>query len=205
MGDDFLANYTLYDLIETDDVRKRFFWHQKKYHTDFLTATDWAEVQEDMGDAWYAPYYNIKQSKGYYTYGKFPRMDAVFGSSGGTLGLGHFSWIRAAEMYLTIAECEARLTNPTIAQDMLFMTVSRSIATAVKSTNTGQDLIDEILIERRKELFGEGHGYRDVLRLGNGLTRDGSQPLNEFIPAGDPRFQWPVPQREVNANPNLIK
>lgn len=204
MGDDFLANYTLYDLIGTDDVRKKFFWHQWFYASDFQTTDNWDEIQTAIAGTWYAPYVNIRQPKGYYTYGKFPRMDAVFGGADGTLGLGHFSWIRSSEMYLTIAECEARLSHPTEAQDALFMTVSRSIATAVKSTNTGQDLIDEILIERRKELFGEGHGYRDVLRLGNGLLRDGSQPLNEFIPAGSPRFQWPVPQREINANPNLL-
>jgi hypothetical protein len=193
MGDDFLANYTLYDLIGTDDIRKRFFWHQKVYHKNYLNSS------------YSIPSGYIKQPKGYYTYGKFPRMDVVYGDSGkeGSLGLGVYSCIRSSEMYLTIAECEAQLGNASEAQENLFKTVSRSIATATKSTQTGEALIDEILIERRKELFGEGHGYRDVLRLGKGLVRDGSQPLQETIPAGSSRFQWPVPERETNANPNL--
>ncbi len=206
MGDDFLANYTLYDLIGDDDIRKKFFWHEWFYH-EYYQDYEWSDIEAAYSGAnwWFLA--NIKQPKGYYTYGKFPRMDVQYGASGksGTLGLGHYSCIRSSEMYLTIAECEARLGNDAEAQNNLFMTVSRSIPDAEKSINTGQDLIDEILLERRKELFGEGHGYRDVLRLGKGLTRDGSQPLHEFIPAGDPRFEWPFPQREVNANPNLQK
>ncbi len=204
MGDDFLANYTLYDIIGTDDIRKKFFWHEWFYYDMYLDNT-WEDVAAAYSTASWWAWVDIKQPKGYYTYGKFPRMDVVFGSSGetGTLGLGHYSCIRSSEMHLTIAECQARLGDASSAQQNLFKTVSRSIATAIISTNTGQTLIDEILLERRKELFGEGHGYRDLLRLGNGIVRDGSQPVHEIIPAGDPRLQWPIPQREVNANPNL--
>jgi len=211
MGDDFLANHTFFDLFGSDDIRQGFFtpefewmkingeWYKYYYHLYYNgnETVDGVVMDRDFSNGL------AMQSKGYYTYGKFPRSDVGYGSSRGTLGLGIAPQIRVAEIELTIAECAARLNDNALAQDKLHNVKLRSIPTSVKSTNTGQTLIDEILLERRKELFGEGHRLRDILRLGLDLVRDGSHPLHKTITAGDESFRFPVPQRELNVNPNL--
>jgi hypothetical protein len=118
--------------------------------------------------------------------------------------------IRSAEMILTEAEAEARLgagSNISAAQAALLVVQKRANPNAVISTNTGAALIAEILVERRKELFGEGQRYFDMLRNKEGLNRTAStshwSKLN--LPATDYRFALPLPQAEINVNPNLVQ
>jgi len=203
MGDDFRANETLVALFADNDLRKHFFSPESdhengsgyEYHKHYLKY----------------PGYGVtvgKTSLGYYTYGKFPRIDAVIGEAKGSLGLGEYNYIRGSEMVLIIAECAARegASGETEAKNRLLEIQQRMISGASLSTNSGQNLIDEIIVEYREEMFGEGHGHRLMLRLGNGLKRTGGNHtalLN--LPAGDPKFQWPVPQSELDSNPNLAK
>jgi hypothetical protein len=75
----------------------------------------------------------------------------------------------------------------------------------VKSTSTGQALIDEIILYRRIELFGEGVASFDMARLGVGLNRqDGRlnrvQPgADKVIPAGSDKMIYPIPTLEIDA------
>ncbi|MFO7977307.1 MAG: RagB/SusD family nutrient uptake outer membrane protein, partial [Bacteroidales bacterium] len=77
------------------------------------------------------------------------------------------------------------------------------------STNTGQDLIDEILIQRRLELWGEGFRFYDLKRTNSDLDRrnlnHNASVLSNLlhVPAGDPRWQWKIPRAELDANPFL--
>jgi hypothetical protein len=68
-------------------------------------------------------------------------------------------------------------------------------------------LVQEILIERRKELFGEGHRYYDILRTKQTLNRSASVShwSKLVIASGDKRFALPIPQAEIDANPNVIQ
>jgi len=118
--------------------------------------------------------------------------------------------MRSAEMILTEAEAEARIgagSNISAAQAALLLVQKRANPAAVLSTNTGDALIAEILLERRKELFGEGQRYFDMLRNKEGLNRTTStshwSKLN--LPASDFRFALPLPQAEINVNPNLVQ
>jgi len=113
--------------------------------------------------------------------------------------------MRASEMYLISAESNARLGNNTAAQTALFAIQSRADVNAVMSTNTGQALIDEVILERRKELYAEGHRYYDLQRLqlpvvrttegGHWSSQAGTIPFNDF------RRISPIPQFELDANP----
>lgn len=187
-----------------------------------------------------------KSSKGYTAYGKFPRQDLVLGSKRGSLALGDYTYIRSSEMILTIAECEVRLGNDVAARTELekvaarmywgakfivdpadvakvkevpyTMAENRAIYTSkvnpdAKSKN---DLLELILKERRKELFGEGHRIRDIKRLGKGFARkdrktqfggDVVTKTNQVIKitkfVDDAKFAWPIPRNEKNSNPNL--
>jgi len=114
--------------------------------------------------------------------------------------------IRASEMYLIEAECEAELGNTTAAQDALHMIQERSIPGVSKSTATGQALIDEILMERRKELFGEGFRWNDIKRRSLPFKREGDHWVKFDFDSNDAdyyRLTYPIPQSEIDANSKL--
>ncbi|MCY1719939.1 RagB/SusD family nutrient uptake outer membrane protein [Prolixibacteraceae bacterium Z1-6] len=114
--------------------------------------------------------------------------------------------IRASEMYLIEAECEAHLGNYDNAQDALFAIQERANPIARKSTSTGQALIDEILLERRKELFGEGFRWNDIKRTQGRFTREGDHWVKfDFGPEDEDyyRLTFPIPQSELDANSNI--
>jgi hypothetical protein len=116
--------------------------------------------------------------------------------------------IRAAEMYLIEAECEAELGNDEKAQDALYVIQGRSHPGIGKSTNTGQELIDEILLERRKELFGEGFRWNDIKRRNLPFKREGDHWVKLDFGPGDEdyyRLTFPIPQREIDANTALTQ
>lgn len=111
--------------------------------------------------------------------------------------------MRVSEMYLIEAEAKAELGEADAA-DVLFQLQSDRDPAAVKSAATTKAaLINEILLERRKELYGElGIEYLDIKRRQLPLRRTGnhSAAFKFNIPANDQRFVLKLPQREVDAN-----
>ncbi len=195
----YVVNTSLFDLFKDTDIRKSFFTIDKKNNADYKYWIDY-KTKPEIGLEL------SKRDEGYMAYGKMPKKDAdVVTGTEGTHGLRDYNYIRGAEMVLTIAECAARLGDDATAQAKLFEIQHRADATAVQSTKTGKELLKEILVERRKELFGEGHAMRDILRLGEGLKRDGSQVDKLELKADDARFVWPLPRTAVEDNPNLTK
>jgi hypothetical protein len=142
-------------------------------------------------------------------YGKFPRIDAVPGSNSGSVGLAQPTLMRTSELILIKAECEARKASPNYAgaQDALFLIQQRASASAVKSVSTGATLISEIMMERRKELVGEGFAAIDLLRTGSPLNRPNVEGPNWSpfltLPAYDWRMIFPIPEAEMDANKTL--
>ncbi|MBD0402194.1 RagB/SusD family nutrient uptake outer membrane protein [Flammeovirga sp. EKP202] len=114
--------------------------------------------------------------------------------------------IRASEMYLIEAECEAELGNYSKAQDALHVIQSRAYPGVPKSKNVGQELIDEVLLERRKELFGEGFRWNDIKRRQLPFVREGDHWVKFNFTANDNdyyRLTFPIPQSEIDANTNI--
>ncbi|SNR72576.1 SusD family protein [Lutibacter agarilyticus] len=114
--------------------------------------------------------------------------------------------IRASEMLLIEAECEAELGNYSEAQNALYEIQRRSNPGVSKSTATDQALIDEVLLERRKELFGEGFRWQDIKRRQLPFIRTGDHWVTYSFTAQDPdyfRLTFPIPQSEIDANPAL--
>ena len=114
--------------------------------------------------------------------------------------------MRVGEMYLIEAEAKAR-QGESDAGDVLFALQSNRDPYALKSGQTGQALINEILLERRKELYGElGIDWLDAKRLQLPIDRTTSNhpaPYNYLIPANDPRFNLKIPETEMQANKSL--
>ncbi len=105
-------------------------------------------------------------------------------------------------MLLVEAEALARQSKFTQALDLLFVLQSARNPAAVKSGNTGQALIDEILLERRKELYGEiGVEWFDAKRTQTGISRDINHRVVVNLTANDKRFYFHIPEVEINANP----
>lgn len=103
---------------------------------------------------------------------------------------------RKSEMYLIIAECEARMPEGSVeaAQEALFYTAKRNTAlTENDLPQTKEELIDFIAEERIRELFQEGHRWFDARR--NGLILS-SENYADFEVA---KFVYPIPADEINA------
>jgi starch-binding outer membrane protein, SusD/RagB family len=120
--------------------------------------------------------------------------------------IGDVPIMRAAEMYLIEAEAKARLNDNGGAADALFTLVSNRDPNYTKSTNTGDALLQEILIHRRIELWGEGFRLYDLKRMNLPLDRTGTNHSSILanglmqVPAGDNRWEFLFPQDEINAN-----
>ena len=114
--------------------------------------------------------------------------------------------IRSPEMMLIEIEADARLGKESEASTMLFSLQQNRDPDAVASGNTGNALIEEILIERRKELYGEiGVEWFDAKRLRKGITRTGNHRVGSsanLLP-DDKKFFLKIPQKEIDANPNI--
>lgn len=85
--------------------------------------------------------------------------------------IGDIVYMRAAEMYLIEAEAEARSGNVTQAVTVLNQLKSARLANTYTGSLAQSAVVDEILIERRKELFGEGFSLSDIIRTQGSVVR----------------------------------
>jgi hypothetical protein len=118
---------------------------------------------------------------------------------------GDYVYMRAAEMYLMEAEALARSGNDSQAAAVLYQLVSTRDPGYTSSTNTGQNLINEILLQRRIELWGEGFAWYDMKRNGIALERDytGSNHAafgRDDYPSTANEFLFQIPIREIENN-----
>ena len=119
-------------------------------------------------------------------------------------------YMRAAEMYLIEAEALSYF-DENAAREVLFEFASNRDPEYTMSTNSGEELREEIYIQRRIELWGEGFRFYDLKRLNlpldrTGANHDASVISDVFIvAAGDKRWEWLIPQDALNANPLLVQ
>lgn len=128
--------------------------------------------------------------------------------------------MRVSEMYLIKAEAEARLGNGSAAAETLQTLIAARYPDYSAAGFAGEALLNEILLQRKIELWGEGFSLLDVKRLGNGLNRptgDGNHgglnlnggtasnfaPGVTSLPANTNQWLFAIPQDEINANAAL--
>jgi starch-binding outer membrane protein, SusD/RagB family len=112
--------------------------------------------------------------------------------------------MRKSEMVLADAEAQYHLGAEVPAKDLLFALQKARDPNAVRSANTGPALLEEILLERRKELYGEcGVEWFDAKRYRKPIVRDNVHRIVKTIPADSPVFFLKIPQKEIDANPNI--
>ena len=115
--------------------------------------------------------------------------------------------IRLSEVYLIAAEAAYQSGKQVLARDYLNAVATRRDPSFTGNTTSGTTLLQAILTERRKELAFEGHRYWDLARYNMDVVRVNiggnytGVPL--VIPAGYFRRILPIPQSELDANPNI--
>ncbi|MDE3741653.1 RagB/SusD family nutrient uptake outer membrane protein [Maribacter polysaccharolyticus] len=120
------------------------------------------------------------------------------------LGYDNTKVIRLAEVYLIRAEARAQLgTDIAGAQEDLDMVRQRALPTAANVTATGDELLEEIMLERRLELCFEGHRLWDLMRYKEDIVRNECTASICYIPYGDDTNILPIPQDETDVNPNI--
>jgi hypothetical protein len=143
------------------------------------------------------------------TYIREPYMSRKF-KTRETPTIGDVPYIRLAEMYLILAEAYANTAGKEAdARAALFTLAVNRDPSYVLSTNSGAALINEILVQRRVEFWGEGFRFFDLKRLNQALDRTVVPNFVSAavggvmqIPAGDDRWQFAIPIAELQANPN---
>ena len=123
---------------------------------------------------------------------------------------GDYVYLRASELFYIEAEALAKSGNESQAKSVLNeITLLRN--PAYSNNLSGQLLIDEIILQKRIEMWGEGCAWFDMKRLGVSLVRNYTGTNHVIsaakldIPAGDNRFLFQIPQAEILANPNIVQ
>lgn len=129
----------------------------------------------------------------------------------GFINLDNVPVLRISEVYLTRAEALATPGSPVLNEaaaltDLRAIKLRRytdyagSPAEAADSLLTGATLLDEIIRQRRLEFAFEGHRFFDLKRLGRDLVKG---PHYNNVAFTDTRMLPPIPQGDVDGNPNL--
>ncbi|RIV43613.1 RagB/SusD family nutrient uptake outer membrane protein [Flagellimonas pelagia] len=135
------------------------------------------------------------------------------GETGQVNGRVDIKVLRAAEVLLNKAEAQFELNQPGNALATLDLLRAKRYS-SFTGGESGQALEDAIQYERRVELCFEGHRFFDIKRRGESMVRSNNGDLQDgtgtpaevlTLPAGDYRFQFPIPTAEINANPNMVQ
>lgn len=133
------------------------------------------------------------------------------------LYINDYKVMRVAEMYLVRAEARARQSQfSQAAADVAALRAARGSSAATPGAYTNLTAaIQDIKDERRLELCFEGFRYLDIKRyasiLNVGITRDAADVNylgNNFpssVTATDIRLIFPLPDAEINGNPNITQ
>lgn len=135
--------------------------------------------------------------------------------------MGDYIWMRVEEMYLIAAEAECRLGDEASAKSDLMALMSKRDANyscektgtalgKLTSDETGS-LLEEIILQRRIELWGEAGRIWDIRRLRQGFRRTAEMgwPSTAILanrPTDDPEcYMWvlTIPQAEFDGNVNM--
>ena len=156
----------------------------------------------------------------------YPLQQHKFDFSNFSTWMGDYVWMRVEEMYLTAAEAECMLTNDVKAQNLLTALVSTRVpgytctktGTALSALTSGPatgSLREEIINQRRIELWGEYGRIYDIRRLKQGFQRSTTQGFpsgallldkNNACRSLDPEsYMWvlTIPQAEFDGNKSL--
>jgi len=153
-----------------------------EFSSEDLRKSVWIKTIDDGENTWYHAY-KYKQN-----------------SNTGT-SIEYSIVLRLAEQYLIRAESRAKQGNLAGAIDDINKIRNRAGLTNTSAITT-QQIIDEIIVQRRLELFTEfGHRFLDLKRTSKSdnvlpLTKAGWDSHDNL---------WPIPLNEILSNPNMTQ
>lgn len=177
-----------------------------KKFVDMLTSDP-----EDVRNEMFLPATAAKEVATYGTNKVF--LNKLRGQGGNLRNVTIVPIIRLSEVYLTAAECAFRNNDKTKAVEYLNDLVKNRTTTEASLATVDNITLERILIERRKELIGEGQRYFDALRNNETITRYTSEADKGWHKTLSKEAQSfnrdyfkaiaAIPQEEINANPNI--
>lgn len=175
-----LIDKRLYDYIPATDERKNLF--QGATQIFDATALGTSSMSTTTATGWKLPYASLK-----------------FGWDGNwTMD---YPYMRAAEMVLIEAEALAQQGKNTEAATAL----KKLLAKRDPAWNKTSVTVDEVWMQRRIELWGEGVAYFDLKRLNKGIDRtyagnNHRTDAQKVVAAGDNKWIYMIPQTEILEN-----
>lgn len=148
---------------------------------------------------------------------KYPGNPALNGGSSKNALKNLAKPFRLSEIYLIAAEASAS-TDEKYSNEMLQAIRDARIFDYVPKSYTGTELVDQIRLERAKELIGEGFRISDLRRWGLGFSRKANYTgkfanVSSILVAGgasvkyEPKYYkylYPIPVSEIDVNPQIV-
>ena len=186
------VNTDLYDQIPDTDIRKQ--WFLSPDNTSSLIDNETIEGSSIVEYFGLEPYVNTK----------FGAYQSVFGN---TTNASDWPLMRVEEMYLIKAEAEAMSGNLAAGKSTLenFVQAYRDPSFVSKATSP-QQFQDEVWLQRRMELWGEGHSLFDLLRLKKPVIRKNTNYHASVQFNLEPESQimiYRIPQCEMETNTGI--
>ncbi|MDE5732678.1 MAG: RagB/SusD family nutrient uptake outer membrane protein [Bacteroidales bacterium] len=155
-----------------------------------------------------------------------PYVSSKFAFSNVAAWLGDYIYMRVEEMHFTAAEAALRSGNEEAARELMNTVMAprnpaynasdyRGLMLGATTTTWTGSFLENILIQRRVELWGEYGRLMDVRRLGQGISRsteDGfssdcitTMSRNRINITNPDTYDWVlmIPKDELDANPNI--
>ena len=121
---------------------------------------------------------------------------------------GHMVLMRASEMHLIEAEGLAYSNLQQAKNVLLAFQQQRDPSATLSTATTVAEFVEEVLVERRKELYGEiGTDFFDLKRYQKPMLREGNAMWNvvgylvgQEVPPTSNRWNMLIPQKEIDQN-----
>ncbi len=198
------------DIIENNGLDLVSWWGQvDAFSFSYAWAGDYKAIDADLfaaipaNDARKAQFLdNPASGRNLQPLFKFYASNQIGGTS--TTVTADYVYMRVEEAYLLNAEANARAGAEGPARESLKALVSQRVSDASYIDGlSGQALQDEIYLQTRIELWGEGKSYLALKRNKATIVR-GANHLSFVgvpIPYNDERLQFEIPQDEIQSNP----
>ena len=204
-------NSLLYEKIPATDVRKAW-WLNEKMESPYLEGLTWVD---DKAGVVYSGQEIPKAVIANVKVEMYPYANVKFGQRSGVgtpYNDGDWCLMRAEEMILIKAEGIAKAGDQATAKNILENFVKTYRDPNYSAAANGLSLEDEIWLQRRIELWGEGFAMSDKMRLGKNIVRfrpgkdTNVDALYQFnLSANDPWLLMRFTRDELNGNAGVVQ
>ncbi|MFA5045126.1 MAG: RagB/SusD family nutrient uptake outer membrane protein [Paludibacter sp.] len=196
------VNVLLFNKIPVTDVRKGW-WVDENLHSANLAGVTWGGATGDAVASLsitdvklpFIPYTNVKFGQ--------------YGGIGNNVNAGDWCIMRVEEMILIKAEATAMAGDLNAGKTILkdFVSTYRDPSYVTSTAATATAFQDEIWLQRRIELWGEGFSMSDIMRLGKNIVRFKSGITSNFpdrfkfnIGSNDKYLLLRIPKKVTDVN-----